>query len=58
MVNVHRLAKTYHKLPTEILELSLEEYELNAAIREAGLKADDREAKANGQRNTNRNQRH
>jgi hypothetical protein len=46
MVNVHRLAKTYHKLPTEILNLSLGDYEINSRIREAGLAADERDMKA------------
>lgn len=48
MVAVHRLAKTYHKLPTDILALSFDEYELNLQIREIGLKADERDAKTHG----------
>ena len=40
---IHRMAKSYGMLPTEVMELDLMEFQVNAAIMMAG---DNAEAKA------------
>ena len=40
MVNLHRLATIYHVLPTELLKLPLDEWELLIQIATTGQKQD------------------
>jgi hypothetical protein len=47
-VNIHRLATRYGVLPTEILKLSLDEWELLVEIALIGQRADADEAKKHG----------
>jgi hypothetical protein len=43
LVEIHAIAKLYGKLPSEVLRLSIDDWSLNVAIAEAGLKEEERQ---------------
>lgn len=45
---MHAMAKTYGKLPSELLSLTWAEYQFNAAVLLAGLERDDGHGAADG----------